>query len=235
MKIYQIAGKEYAVSGDNLYEKVPEFSPLQQLIKDIDESESTSTFALKKKVPKVKAKRQARTYVTKKGYKRGTCGKCGKEGHSAWHCPEGPQKKGAAKGFKAKDARAKKVLDRAAAKPRSKYDPDEIVTLARRVSNKGMSAQEAADKLGVTVGMWYYLRKKFAGDVVPKQSAEEKPILTPDEIHEQVIEMQNMGLTSLVIAQKLKIPLSMVNKYWQKDVLAPPTAEDIPETEDEIT
>jgi hypothetical protein len=39
MKIYQIAGKQYAASENELYEKVPEFSPLQQLI--VDEERST--------------------------------------------------------------------------------------------------------------------------------------------------------------------------------------------------
>jgi hypothetical protein len=39
MKIYQIAGKQYAASGDDLHERVPEFSPLQQLI--VDEGPST--------------------------------------------------------------------------------------------------------------------------------------------------------------------------------------------------
>jgi len=34
MKIYQIAGKQYAASGDDLYERIPEFSPLQQLIEE---------------------------------------------------------------------------------------------------------------------------------------------------------------------------------------------------------
>jgi predicted transcriptional regulator len=94
-----------------------------------------------------------------------------------------------------------------------------------------MTPQEAADKLGVSAAMWYYLKGKYAKDVqAVKGDAAQKPIITPDEIREQVVEMQNMGLTSLLIAQKLKIPLSMVNKYWQKDVLAPASDEDIPDT-----
>jgi hypothetical protein len=34
MKIYQIVGKQYAAPGDELYEKVPEFSPSRQLTVD---------------------------------------------------------------------------------------------------------------------------------------------------------------------------------------------------------
>ena len=118
-----------------------------------------------------------------RGYKRGVCRKCGEECHSARHCPQRSLKKKAL------------AVNKSEPKAKTKYDPDEVVTLARRVANKGMSAREAADKLGVGMSMWYYLRKTFSGDVLPKKSEEEKLIITPDEIHEKVIEMQNMGLT----------------------------------------
>lgn len=211
MKIYQIAGKQYAASGDDLYEKVPEFSALQQ----IATGDEPSPLPLRKTF---KAKKK---YVPKKGYKRGTCGRCGEEGHSAWHCPQRSLKK-------------KAMAHKSEPKPKAKtkYDPDQIITLARRVANKGMTAQEAADKLGVGMAMWYYLRSKFAGGTVAKQKPEERVVLNADEIREKVIELQKTGATSLTIAQKLKVPLSTVNKYWIHDRLAPATDADAPETED---
>jgi hypothetical protein len=93
MKIYQIAGKQYAASGDDLYEKVPEFSAVSEP-DERSEEQSTSTYAVRRKA---KPKKQVREYVPKKGYKRGTCGRCGEEGHSAWHCPDRPETKGAKK------------------------------------------------------------------------------------------------------------------------------------------
>jgi hypothetical protein len=233
MKLYLIAGKHYAVSGDDLFEKVPEFDPLEALVDNgtmVATAHIVPPLPLRKK-PLTKAKKPVRQYVPQKGYKKGTCGKCGQEGHSAWHCPERAAKKHG--GSAPKTARTTKVLNRAVVKAKTKYNPDEIVTLARRVANKGMTPQEAADKLGVNVGMWYYLRGRYAKGVqAAKKESAEKVIITPDEIHEQVVELQNMGLTSLRIAQKLKIPLSMVNKYWQREVLAPATEEDILDAED---
>jgi hypothetical protein len=214
MKIYQIAGKQYVASGDDLYEKVPEFSPTQEIIKSIDEEKSASTFALRR------TKKQIRSYVPKQTYKKGVCGKCGEEGHSAWHCPQRSLKKKAL------------AVHKSNPKTKTKYDPDEVVTLARRVANKGMTAQEAADKLGVGMAMWYYLRSKYAGETVAKQKPEERVVLNADEIREKVIELQETGATSLTIAQKLKVPLSTVNKYWIHDRLAPATDADAPDTED---
>ena len=89
MKIYLIAGKEYAVIGTDLYEKLPE---LTITIAATDQPASATAAPIRK--PN-RQSAQKRKYVPKKGYKRGACGRCGKEGHSAWHCPDRPQTKGA--------------------------------------------------------------------------------------------------------------------------------------------
>jgi len=92
MKIYQIAGKQYAVSGDNLFEKVPEFDSFEALV---DNGTIVATAHIVPPLPlrkKTKPKKQDRKQVPKEGYKKGTCGKCGEEGHSAWHCPERKRK-----------------------------------------------------------------------------------------------------------------------------------------------
>lgn len=43
--------------------------------------------------------KQKRNYIKRKSYKRGVCGKCGKEGHSAWKCPDRKPKKKANDGL----------------------------------------------------------------------------------------------------------------------------------------
>lgn len=148
------------------------------------------------------------------------CKNCGGYGHFAKTCPNGPGKKSTV-APKEKPAKA----------PKTKYNPDEIVTLARRVANKDLTPDQAAEKLGVNKAMWYYLRNRYAAGTVPKQKPEERVVLDADEIREKVVEMQETGATSLHIAQKLKIPLSTVNKYWIHDRLAPPTEADVPEGE----
>jgi hypothetical protein len=57
MKIYQIAGKQYAVSGDDLYEKVPESS----LLEPQSEEDSVSTFAFKRKKYKTREPKKAKS------------------------------------------------------------------------------------------------------------------------------------------------------------------------------
>src|SRR5665213_315720 len=186
MKIYQIAGKQYAASGDDLYEQVPEFSPLQQLIAS---EPATPELPLRKKYKTKGPKKAEPKKKAKGGHKAQThCKICDGYGHFAKTCPKA--KKGSS---------SKKSSDRTDSKAKSKYDPDQIVTLARRVANKGMTPQEAADRIGVNVAMWYYLRNKYAKDAVAKAPVDEKPLITPDEIREQVIDLQNSGLTSLQI------------------------------------
>ena len=80
MKIYHIAGKQYAASGDDLYEKVPEFSSLEPQSED----DSVSTFALKRKKYKTIAPKKA-----KSGHKGKThCKICDGYGHFAKTCPK---------------------------------------------------------------------------------------------------------------------------------------------------
>jgi hypothetical protein len=80
MKIYQIAGKHYAASGDDLYEKVPEFS----LLEPQSEEDSASTFAPKRKKHMTSAPKS-----TKRGRKgKIHCKICDGYGHFAKTCPK---------------------------------------------------------------------------------------------------------------------------------------------------
>jgi hypothetical protein len=148
MKIYQIAGKQYAVSGDDLFEKVPEFSQEQEVV---DNAPGAS--------PLLTVRKAVHVSVSKLGKSKQMPGRGNRSG-------------------------------------KSKYDPDEIVTLARRVANKGMTPQDAADKLGVSLANWYFLRKKYAGNEVAKAAApERREVLNAEEIREKVVEMQKKGMT----------------------------------------
>ena len=60
-----------------------------------------------------------------------------------------------------------------------------------------------------------------------------KEVLTADDIREKVVEMQEQGMTSIRIAQQLRVPLSTVNKYWVRDRLADATDDDVPEAVEE--
>lgn len=97
MKIYHIAGKEYAVSGDNLYERVPEayqeigtFTEGKDLVAGTMIAHETfpSSLPLRKK-PLSKAKKVKPQKKPKAGHKAQThCKNCDGYGHFAKTCPK---------------------------------------------------------------------------------------------------------------------------------------------------
>jgi hypothetical protein len=78
MKIYHIAGKQYGVHGEELYERMSELNPV---IVSVSEPESTSTFALKRNKA---VKRQK----TSGGRRMMHCKVCDGYGHMAKTCPD---------------------------------------------------------------------------------------------------------------------------------------------------
>jgi hypothetical protein len=114
MKIYEIDGKQYAVIGEELYERLGEATTGAVPTAPIEDNGRESPPPLpRRKHPLTKAKKQVRKYIPKKGYKRGTCGKCGEEGHSAWHCPEREQKKEVSSGSPAREAAKQRLIEKA--------------------------------------------------------------------------------------------------------------------------
>jgi|SRR5579884_1238603 len=119
-----------------------------------------------------------------------------------------------------------------------KYDPDQVANLAERVEAGAITAQEAADKLGVTKANWYYIRKTYAGDKsgrkaptkrtykkrnpvndAPADSEEAKAdTRTDDDLRSEVHILQAHGFDALHIASKLKIRLKKVNELWDPDI-----------------
>jgi len=174
---------------------------------------------------KKETEKPIREYAKGKGYKKGICGKCGKTGHSAWKCPERPPKAGKGKRQKL-DPKPRRTSEK-------KYDPEEVKALARRVAAREITAQQAADELGVSIGNWYGAKSRFAKEVQTEiHVAPRTKIENPDELREQIETMQGEGLSSLQIAARLKVSLATVNRYWRKDAeqLAPAAEGDIDET-----
>jgi hypothetical protein len=88
MKIYLIGGKQYAVVGEELFEKVAEFSPLEAIV------DNTTVEAKVSRIVKGNyTSRKPNKAPKKKGAKRGGhrmmhCKVCDGYGHMAKTCPE---------------------------------------------------------------------------------------------------------------------------------------------------
>ena len=90
MNIYQIAGKQYAVIGEELFEKLSEFDPLGAIV-DNGTVEATAffirgtTWSGLKKLKKAKAPTKK---VSSTGHRMMHCKVCDGYGHMAKTCPE---------------------------------------------------------------------------------------------------------------------------------------------------
>lgn len=167
--------------------------------------------------------------------------------------PERPARRYGKKGKKKAAKKAKPQKQAAGGK--AKYDKDQIIALSQRVESGKITAQEAADELGVSKPNWYYLRKAYAGATTkrPKKAAAEEPSFdeggdeeeqerpamrcnacesedhnTNDcpELPDMIVELQRKGKDSLRIAQQLRVSLATVNKYWDKDAAVAKTEEE---------
>jgi hypothetical protein len=92
MKIYQIAGQFYAVSGDDLFEKIPEFSPVEQTARPGLKNQSSKECECGRPAGHRGMHRGGK--LKKSGVKRrkdagrSQCGVCHESGHNAKTCPD---------------------------------------------------------------------------------------------------------------------------------------------------
>jgi hypothetical protein len=120
--------------------------------------------------------------------------------------------------------RVKKKKQASEKKAVRQNDNSSLSELIGLVDRGEIKAKEAAARHGVSITTWYQLKsdhKRRANSSSPKQSdakEERRAPLNPDEIREQVHQLQEQGLDSLRIAQKLRISLKDVNKYWNGDL-----------------
>ena len=87
MKIYSIAGKQYAVIGEELYEKLSEFNPLE-LVMDNGTVEATVSRFVKGTYASLKVKKVPKKNGVKRGRRMMHCKVCDGYGHMAKTCPE---------------------------------------------------------------------------------------------------------------------------------------------------
>jgi hypothetical protein len=87
MKIYSIAGKQYAVIGEELFEKLSEFNPLELAI-DNGTVEATVSRFVKGTYASLKGKKASKKDGIKKGRRMMHCKVCDGYGHMAKTCPE---------------------------------------------------------------------------------------------------------------------------------------------------
>lgn len=188
MNSYQIGGEDYLIVGTELYKRIPglaiahtpEKEPLHRI--EITGISTPSDTVLPP------ARKQPRKPVPQKGYKRGVCGKCGKEGHNAWHCPERAQsakKSAAGKTVVGKRARKKCLI----CGERGHL----AKTCPQRTQGQGEPA-EPEDRMQ---------KKAFVG--------------TMDDLKKRVTEIraENPSISSLKVAEELGVRIAILNKVWE--------------------
>ena len=145
MIIYEIEGRKFCVMEGMIHEvlALPDTSRSHEVVPPVT-------------VTKMKKHKPVRKYVARKGYQRGTCGKCGKQGHNAWHCPDRETKKKGSGAQRMEPEEKKHIMSYEEAR-------DEVVRLAKE------------DKSPLAVAGILKLRIRMVKKMWPKGLA------TPDE------------------------------------------------------
>lgn len=95
--------------------------------------------------------------------------------------------------------------------------PPETVTRGKTKKHRKSTLRHCAN-CGEAGHIWKTCQK-------PKKT-EDAPPSNPDEIRDQVHELQREGMTSVKIAQKLKISIRHVNLYWDTNIDPPEPKDD---------